>query len=81
MEFDIVIKERFSTRSFKSNVVSDEIINKILEVNNYAPTAKNMQPQKIYVVKSIEGLNKIDQVSPCRYNAPVVLKYCIVEMK
>ena len=76
MEFDSVIKERFSTRSFKSNSISDELITKILEVNNYAPTAKNQQPQIIFVVKSSEGLNKIDQASPCRYNAPVVLLVC-----
>lgn len=76
MEFDKVIKERFSTRSFKSDLVSDELISKILEVNNYAPTAKNQQPQKIFVVKSDEGLKKIDEVSPCRYNAPVVFLVC-----
>lgn len=76
MDFEKVINERFSTRSFKSDVVSDELITKILEAGRIAPTAKNQQPQKIYVVKSSDGLNKIDQVSPCRYNAPVVLLVC-----
>ena len=76
MDFEKVINERFSTRSFKSDVVSDELITKILEAGRIAPTAKNKQPQKIYVVKSSDGLNKIDQVSPCRYNAPVVLLIC-----
>lgn len=76
MEFEKIIKERFSTRSFKNDLVSEELINKILEAGNVAPTAKNIQPQKIYVVKSSEGLNKIDQISPCRYNAPIVLLIC-----
>lgn len=73
MEFKRVIKERFSTRKFKNEEVSDELITKILEAGNLAPTAKNNQPQKIYVVKSKEGLAKIDKASPCRYNAPVCL--------
>lgn len=73
MEFDKVIRERFSVRKFKSDSVSDDLINKILEAGNLAPTAKNNQPQKIYVVKSKEGLEKIDKASPCRYNAPVCL--------
>ncbi len=73
MEFDKVIKERFSVRKFKSAKFDDDLINKILEAGNLAPTAKNNQPQKIYVVKSKEGLEKIDKASPCRYNAPVCL--------
>lgn len=73
MEFDKVIKERYSTRSFKDELISDELIKKILEAGNLAPTAKNNQPQKIYVVKSKEGLAKIDKASPCRYNAPICL--------
>lgn len=73
MEFDKVIRERFSVRKFKSDLVSDDLINKILEAGRLAPTAKNNQPQKIYVVRLKEGLEKIDKASPCRYNAPVCL--------
>lgn len=53
-----------------------EKIYKILEAGRLAPTAKNMQPQKIYVASSNEALEKIDKVSPCRYNAPTVLIVC-----
>lgn len=73
MEFEEVIKKRFSTRKFKDTKVSDELITKILNAGNLAPTAKNNQPQKIFVVQSQEGLAKIDKASPCRYNAPVCL--------
>lgn len=73
MEFEKVIKERFSTRKFKNEKVSDELITKILQAGNLAPTAKNYQPQKIYVVKSQDGLARIDKASPCRYNAPICL--------
>ena len=51
MEFDKVIKERTAVRKFKDVVVSDDKINKILEAGRLAPTAKNIQPQVIYVIK------------------------------
>ena len=76
MEFENVIKERCATRSFGSKKVEQEKIEKILEAGRLAPTAKNIQPIKIYVVNSDEGLNKIDKCSPCRYGANTVLIVC-----
>ena len=76
MEFEKVIKERHSTRKFSSKELEQERINKILEVGRLAPSAKNLQPIKIYVVKSSEGLGIIDKASPCRYGAPIVLIVC-----
>lgn len=48
-------------------------INAILEAGHLAPTAKNLQGQRIYVAQSAEGLAKIDALPPCRYGAPTVL--------
>ncbi len=76
MEFDKLIREREAVRSFKDTSVEKEKINKILEAGNLAPTAKNIQPQKIYVVESKNWLEKIDTITPCRYNAPLVLIVC-----
>ena len=76
MEFDKVIKERFSTRDFSYKKVEKEKLDMILEAGRLAPTAKNNQPIKIYVVVSEEGLNKIDKASPCRYGASTVLLVC-----
>lgn len=76
MEFIEVCKKREATRKFKQEPIDKEIIKKILEVGRLAPTAKNSQPQKIYVVSSKEGLAKIDKSSPFRYNAPTVLLIC-----
>lgn len=73
MEFTEVIKNRYSCKSYNGAPVSDEKINEILEAGRVAPTAKNLQEQHIYVIKSEEGLAKIDKATPCRYNAPVVL--------
>ena len=52
MEFIDLVKERYSCKSFKDEKVSKEIIEKILEIGSLAPTAKNSQPQKVYVLDS-----------------------------
>ena len=76
MEFNDVIRERTATRKFSDRKLSQEDIEKILEAGRLAPTAKNFQPQFIYVVISEEGLEKIDKITPCRYNAQCCLLVC-----
>ena len=73
MEFSKVIKDRYSCKKYNGKEVEEEKLEKILEAGRVAPTAKNMQPQKIYVAKSKESLDIIDSVTPCRYGAPTVL--------
>lgn len=74
MEFTEVVKNRFSCKKYSDRPVDPALITEILEAGRVAPTAKNLQEQRIYVVRSREGLAKIDAVTPCRYGAPV----CIV---
>lgn len=76
MEFNDVIKKRTATRKFSNKKISQKDIEKILEAGNLAPTAKNLQPQFIYVVISEEGLKKIEEITPCRYNAQCCLLVC-----
>ncbi|MBR4262732.1 MAG: nitroreductase family protein [Bacilli bacterium] len=76
MEFNNIIRERTSTRKFSDKKLEKEKLDNILEAGRLAPTAKNNQPIKIYVVQSDDGLNRIDKASRCRYNAPIVLVIC-----
>ncbi len=76
MEFNEVIRKRTATRKFSDKKLAEVDIKKILEVGNLAPTAKNYQPQLIYVIVSKEGLEKIDKITPCRYNAQCCLLVC-----
>ena len=73
MEFTEVVKNRYSCKKYSSRPVEDDKLNAVLEAGRLAPTAKNLQEQKIYVLRSPEALAKIDAATPCRYNAPVVL--------
>lgn len=73
MDFIELVKNRYSCKNFCEKEVEKEKLDLILEAGRLAPTAKNMQIQRIYVAKSDESLKKIDELTPCRYKAPVVL--------
>ena len=73
MEFTEVIKNRYSCRSFDTRKIDRTDLDAILEAGRLAPTAKNLQEQKIYVAESEEALAKIDKSTPCRYGAPAVI--------
>ena len=73
MEFNEVVKNRYSCKKYSDRQVEAEKLTAILNAGRQAPTAKNLQEQHVYVVQSAEALAKIDAVTPCRYGAPVVL--------
>ena len=73
MEFKEVVKARYSCKKYSARPVEPEKLTAILEAGRLAPTAKNLQEQRVYVVQSAEGLARIDAVTPCRYGAPTVL--------
>ena len=73
MDFSEVIKNRYSCKNFSARQISAEQLNAILVAGRLAPTAKNLQEQRIYVLQSLEALAVIDKVTPCRYHAPTVL--------
>ncbi len=73
MDFTEVIESRYSCKKYGPRPVSDAQLNAILAAGRVAPTAKNLQEQRIYVARSAEALAKIDKITPCRYGAPTVL--------
>lgn len=75
MTYNELVHNRYSCKNFNSEKqINREQLDAILEAGRVAPTAKNLQEQRIYVIQSAEMLAKIDSVTPCRYNAPT----CIV---
>lgn len=73
MDFSEVIKNRYACKKFSAHQVETAQLHAILEAGRVAPTAKNLQEQRIYVVQSEEGLARIDRMTPCRYGAPTVI--------
>lgn len=73
MDFTEVITDRYSCKKYSDKQISQEQLDAILEAGRVAPTAKNLQEQRIYVAQTPEALAKIDELTPCRYGAPTVL--------
>jgi 5,6-dimethylbenzimidazole synthase len=59
MDLFTAIKERRSCRSFTTEPVDRETIEKIIEVGTWAPSPMNAQPWEFIVVASPEGKEKI----------------------
>ena len=59
---------------FKDKKISREDLDRILEAGRLSPTAKSLQPQKIFVVESKKGLDKIQKLT--KYKSPTVLMVC-----
>ena len=66
-------KERFSCRKLTDKKIEAEKIDRILQAAISAPTAKNIQPYKIWKISSPEGMEKIKQVTNYTFGAGLVL--------
>lgn len=75
MNFTELAKKRFSVRNYSNEPVEADKLKEILETSMLAPTAKNQQPQRIYVLESKEALDKLDKLTHCRYGATTVLLF------
>lgn len=73
MDFLDLAGRRYSCKNFSSRPLEHDALERILEAGRLAPTAKNLQEQKIYVLESDEALRTVDGITPCRYGAPTVL--------
>ena len=75
MDFIEIAKKRYSVRSYKDKKVEEEKLQKILEAAHVAPTAANLQPVRLIVVQSREGLGKIGKGANL-YGAPLAIIVC-----
>ena len=73
MDFKKVITDRYSCKRYSDEPVSKKKLDAILEAGRVAPTAKNLQEQRVYVLRSADALAAVDRMTPCRYGAPLVL--------
>lgn len=76
MEFLTLAQERYSVRSFTDKPVTKEDLEKILKAGHVAPTACNLQPQRILVLNSEEALTKLKGCTKCHFDAPTALLVC-----
>ncbi|MCC7552097.1 nitroreductase family protein [Candidatus Micrarchaeota archaeon] len=82
MNLDKVIDARYSVRKFKSDEIPDDLIKKLINVARLAPTARNTQSQKIYIINSNDLKDKLKKEQAFKqdfvYTAPSIL-ICAVD--
>ena len=76
MDFLNMAKERYSVRKFKDIPVEKEKLEMVLQAGHVAPTACNIQPQRILVIQSEDALNKLKNATRCHFDAPCAILVC-----
>ena len=59
MDFDTLIKERYSVRKYADTPIEPEKLQAVLEAGMLAPTGVNAQPQRVYVLSSNEAIDTL----------------------
>ncbi len=80
MEYQEVIKKRYSVRGYKTDAVEEEKLQQVLEAARLAPTAVNKQPFQIIVIRTAGKEDKLKRIYDKEWfvQAPVVIAICAV---
>ena len=76
MTFAELSAARYSLRKFAAVPVEQEKLDLILEAGRNAPTAHNNQPQRFFVLRSPEVLEKADACMGSHFHPPVIIAVC-----
>ena len=79
MDFETLIQERFSVRSFRSEHLTKEETDNILKAAHRAPTGCNFQPQRILVLNTDASMEKLKGCTKCHFDAPTAFLVCYNE--
>ena len=79
MSFLQLAAARYSVRKFKNEPVRQEDIDRILQAGHLAPTGCNRQPQRIFVIKSSDAMEKLRRCTQCHFGAPMAMLVCYDE--
>ena len=73
MTFLELAAARYSVRSYKPDPVEAEKLAAVLEAGRLAPTAVNYQPQKVYIIRPGELMDRLNEQCRDTFGAPLVL--------
>lgn len=75
MDFLALAKRRYACRQYSDRKVEPEKLQQILEAGRVAPTGANRQPQRLVVVQSEEGMERLARCTR-DFGAPVAIIVC-----
>ena len=73
MDFLELAKERYSVRKMTPEKIKQEDLDKILEAARLSPTAKNLQRERLLVVNTEDGIEKLKQCTACDFGASTIV--------
>ena len=73
MDFLELAEKRFSVRKMTDEKIKAEELNKILEAARLSPTAKNLQRQRLLVINTEEGIEKIKKCTKCDFGSSTII--------
>ncbi|MCK9177075.1 MAG: nitroreductase family protein [Clostridiales bacterium] len=76
MEFKELAKKRYSCRKFSDREISQDILDHLLDVQRLAPTACNLQSQRIYIVDGKDAEDTILKATRYNFKPPMYLVVC-----
>lgn len=75
-DFMELAERRYSVRKFEDRPVERTVLEQIVRAGYVAPTACNLQPQRILVIDGAEALMKLRRCTKCHFNAPAAMLVC-----
>lgn len=75
MEYNKLIRSRYSVRQYEDKEVEAEKIEKILEAARIAPTGANKQPFKLIVCNTEQKISELNKAANL-YGAPLAIVVC-----
>ena len=78
MDFQDLIRKRYSVRAYKSDPVEDEKLQQVLEAARLAPTAANKQPFQLIVIRTAGREEELGRIYKAKWfvQAPLVICAC-----
>lgn len=78
IDFLELARARYSCRKLTNGTVSAEKLERIVEAARVAPTAKNLQPYRLFLLESPEAVAKVHEITPCIFGANCFLMVAAV---
>ena len=76
MDFRELVTERFSVLEYERRTVAPDLVQTILEAGLAAPTACNLQPQRILMIHDEATRSMLSRVVPSRFYVPLAFLVC-----
>ena len=80
MDVDEIMMKRRSVRQFKEEPIPEEVIGRLMDVVNNAPSGGNIQPISVILVQDREARKELAKIiggQPWVRNAPLSMVFCI----